>query len=250
MENNQVLEQLGLNQKQATVYMALLELGTASVQTIARKAGLKRPTTYLVLDELEAKGLVGLVPQKKTLYTAESPERLVGELSKKQELLKRFLPELLAVYNAKAEKPQVQLFPGKEGVSQVYETILASGSVDFFGTIEDVEKSQPESLKEFKRKIKDGTLSSRELFAPTDADLVYARTFPKLPNYELRFVDKGIVMPTDCALFKDHVALFFYKPEMFVLVIKSKEVYQSFRVLYDLAWQTAEPAPKYLSRVK
>lgn len=248
MEINQVLKESGLNEKQANVYMALLELGTASVQLVAQKAGLKRPTTYLILEELEQKGLVGLVPQKKILYTAESPDRLIGDMNKRQEMLKRFMPDLLAIYNVKAEKPQVQLFPGQEGVHQVYDQILESGSVDFFGTIGDVQTYLAERLKEFQKLVLDGTLHARELFAPTTADKEYAKFFPNLPNYELRFVDSGISMPTDCALFKDTVALFFYKPQLFVLVIKSKDVCQSFQALYNLAWQTAIPSQQYLAK--
>ena len=106
METVEVLRKTGLNEKESQIYLALLELGTASVQSIAFKAGIKRPTTYLVLDDLQAKGLVSEVPQKKALYTAESPERLLGDLSKKEELLKRFLPDLVALHNAKKEKPQ------------------------------------------------------------------------------------------------------------------------------------------------
>lgn len=36
------LRQFGLNEKQAKVYLACLELGSASVQKIAKKAGVER----------------------------------------------------------------------------------------------------------------------------------------------------------------------------------------------------------------
>src|SRR4051812_11252942 len=101
MDIPNVLEQIGLTSKQALVYLALLELGSASVQSIAQKAGLKRPTTYLILDELQQKGVVSLVPQKKSLFTAESPERLLSDIHRKEEVFKRFLPELLALHNHK-----------------------------------------------------------------------------------------------------------------------------------------------------
>src|SRR5262245_42395848 len=139
MENIEILERIGLNQKEASVYMALLELGTASVNPIANKARIKRPTTYLVLDQLQQKGIVSVVPRaKKALYTAESPDKLISDLQKKEELLKRSMPSLLAMYNARKEKPQVQLFEGLEGVKLVYDKILEAGSVWFFGTAAEV----------------------------------------------------------------------------------------------------------------
>src|SRR3989344_2304159 len=121
MEIPEILEKIGLNQKEAMVYMALLELGTASVESIALKAGTKRPTTYLILDELQKKGLATLIPRaKKVLYMPESPEKLISDLTRKQELVKRFLPDMLAVYNEPKDKPQVQLFSGVSGIKQVY----------------------------------------------------------------------------------------------------------------------------------
>ncbi len=133
MEIVDVLKTAGLDEKEAQVYLGLLELGTASVQLIASKAGLKRPTTYLILDSLQAKGMVSIIPRaKKALYTAESPEKIIGDLHKKQEMVKRFMPNMLALYNAKVEKPQIQLFEGKEGVLEVYKKVFASPTVDFF----------------------------------------------------------------------------------------------------------------------
>jgi sugar-specific transcriptional regulator TrmB len=38
MEIAEILEKTGLNQKETLVYMALLELGTASVESIAKKS--------------------------------------------------------------------------------------------------------------------------------------------------------------------------------------------------------------------
>src|SRR6266404_3687884 len=133
MEIPGVLEEIGLNEKQASVYLALLELGTSTVHPLATKAGIKRPTTYLVLEELQAKGLVSVVPRaKKALYTAESPQKLVSDLNNKQELVKRFLPNMLALYNEKKDKPQVQLFEGKEGIKLLYQKIYSSNEICWF----------------------------------------------------------------------------------------------------------------------
>ena len=52
MEIQDVLKSIGLDDKEARVYMALLELGTATVHPIANKAEIKRPTTYLILEQL------------------------------------------------------------------------------------------------------------------------------------------------------------------------------------------------------
>ena len=55
--NSDLLTNLGLSEKSAQVYVAALSLGTSSVQTLAKKSGLKRPTAYSYIEELLQEGL-------------------------------------------------------------------------------------------------------------------------------------------------------------------------------------------------
>ena len=240
MEIQSVLEQAGLNQKQANVYLAALELGTASVQTIARKAELKRPTTYLILDELQHKGFVSIVPQKKILYTAESPERLVVELGKKQDLLKRFLPDLLALHNGKKEKPQVQLFQGKEGVAEVYAQAWRYQTLDIFCTLSDVNKYFPELPKELKRKSEAGQMKVREMVTQSQEDLSHAKWMEQTNNYQIRHAPANMQFLTDNIIFGNSVAFFSYQPYLFAVLITSEGIATSLKTLFELAWSAAE----------
>jgi len=71
------LEKLGLSDKEAAVYLASLELGPSPVQVISRKAEVNRATTYVMIEVLLQKGLMSTFDKgKKTMYTAEKPERL------------------------------------------------------------------------------------------------------------------------------------------------------------------------------
>lgn len=237
-----VLEQSGLSEKEVKVYLALLELGSASVQVIARKADVKRPTAYLVLDELEQRGLVSIIPQKKALYTAESPERLVRDLHKRQETVKRFLPDLLALYNAKKDKPKVQLFQGEQGVKQVYEKIFESSAVDFFGTVQEVDRMIPQSLEQFVKKVQQCKLPVREILTDSVADKEYARVSRVTANHQVRLLASGMEFPTDSAIFGDHVVFFSFHPQIFCVMITSREISSSLKTLFELAWRSAEPA--------
>ena len=59
MENlGRKLEEIGLSEKEANVYLAILKVGRGTAYKIARLAGVKTPTTYLMLDDLLKKGLV------------------------------------------------------------------------------------------------------------------------------------------------------------------------------------------------
>ena len=77
MELIKSLKNLGLNEKEARVYVALLQLGKATAYSVAKHSGLKKPTTYVILDDLIDKGIVSKVPRAKIMqYTAISPEDL------------------------------------------------------------------------------------------------------------------------------------------------------------------------------
>ncbi len=245
METTEVLEKIGLNNKEARVYLALLELGTASVQSIAAKAGIKRPTAYLILEDLQAKGLVSIVPRaRKALYVAESPEYLITDLSRKEDLVKRFMPNLLAIYNTRKEKPRVQMFSGIEGIKLVYQKIYESDGAVFFGTLKEVSKVYPEGLYDFINKAKRSNLKVRDLLSRTAEDLEYAKRIDLWNNYAIRFSPKGLEFPTDSAIFGNNVAFFSFRPEVFSVMITSEEISRSLKILYELAWQQAEPLQK------
>lgn len=243
-----MLKILGLEEKESRIYLALLELGTASVHPIADKAGIKRPTAYLILEELQKKGLVSLVPrQKKVLYTAESPERLLSDLQKKQELAKRFLPNMMALYNTKQDKPQVLLFEGKEGVAQVYEKIFSSPEVMFFSTIRDVFKMFPDMPKWLQERVRTKQTKFREILTQTPADLEYISWIGQNDYYQSRLAPKDFPeFLTDSAIFGNNVAFFSFSPLVFAVQISSREVSQSLKVLFDMAWMAGLPYGKVI----
>ncbi|OGE84880.1 MAG: hypothetical protein A3J48_02085 [Candidatus Doudnabacteria bacterium RIFCSPHIGHO2_02_FULL_46_11] len=241
MELEELFEKVGLNQKEASVYLALLELGEASVESISKKAGTKRPTTYLILDSLQSKGLASIVPRSiKALYVAESPEKIINDLYHKQELVKRFLPNLLAIYNAKKDKPQVQLFEGKEGMRQVYEKIIAAKEIRFFATIRDVEELFPDVPEKLKIKSSKGEIKIKEILTMGHEDLKYAANTEHTEFYQHRFAKKDTQFLTDNVLFDDTVAFFSYSPKLFAVLIRSRDIFLSLRTLFELAWESAD----------
>jgi HTH-type transcriptional regulator, sugar sensing transcriptional regulator len=242
MERTEVLEKLGLTEKEASVYLALLELGTAAVQTLANKAGVKRTTVYSILSDLQKRGLVQEVPQtKKALYTAESPQYLLTNLNKQQELLNRFLPDLLVLHNRQKEKPKVQLFQGEEGVKLVYQKIFEAGGAWFFGTSTEVAKLDAGWANAFFKRMRQNRYPVRDLFSKNPQDMAYAKNHERGPMHEVRWLPPGMSFPSDNAIFGDNVVFFSFRPQIFCVMVTSKEVAQSLKVLFELAWQSVRP---------
>ena len=136
-----VIEQLtniGLSEKEARVYLAVLELGVSSANDIARRAEIPRASGYAVLKQLVTKGLVSLSASgHEQRYAAEHPEQVrylldlqKSELSKRERVADNLLPRLEVFYNEKGPKPKVRYFEGIEGMRK-----LRSELTDYTGDI-------------------------------------------------------------------------------------------------------------------
>ena len=74
---NDKLEKFGLSNKEAKVYLSLLELGTSVVSDVAKKSQINRSTAYVLLESLAKHGLVSISERKNVrLYTPAPPERI------------------------------------------------------------------------------------------------------------------------------------------------------------------------------
>ena len=116
MNKTQALKDLGLSEKEAQVYIALLELGSANVTQIARKSNLKRPTIYILLEELRKKSLLLKIPHaKKAIFSAQDPDKFFEESLKRAREAHNVLSELKAIQK-KDNKVSTMYFEGEEGV--------------------------------------------------------------------------------------------------------------------------------------
>lgn len=111
------LTQIGLKVKEAEVYLALLELETATAYQIAQRCDVKKPTVYVILEEMRTKGLVLKVPHaKKALFAARDIDEYLREQENKLKSVRQILPKLHAL-GAK-DKPGVYFFSGLRGLEQ------------------------------------------------------------------------------------------------------------------------------------
>ncbi len=84
----QSLARLGFSEKEAKVYVAALELGPAPMQKIAERAGVKRATTYVMVELLMARGLmIERENGKRAVFVAEAPHKLHEVLEREMQAL-------------------------------------------------------------------------------------------------------------------------------------------------------------------
>ncbi len=243
------LKKLNFSDKEARIYLALLELGIAPVQDIAKKAKVNRATTYVVLETLQKKGIVSRVEKEtKIMFSAEPPRILMRlfriqerELKEKEEDFKKIVPELEALFNLAAEKPRVKFFEGTEGVRAVREDILASGAKILYDiySLEYVE--QIRAL--FSEEENEEFLKKRQALGMTIKS-IYTGDRPfedfKLRG-ERRFIPKEkFSFSSDILIYEDRLALTTLRDKMVSVIIESREIANTLRSVFELAWQGTE----------
>ncbi|OHA66812.1 MAG: hypothetical protein A3C04_02810 [Candidatus Wildermuthbacteria bacterium RIFCSPHIGHO2_02_FULL_45_25] len=133
------LRKLGLKEKEVRIYLAGLELGPNTVQNIAQKAGVTRPTCYEIIQSLEERGLFSQEQRgKKRYFAAQSPEKILHllriqkrEIEEKEREFIRIIAALESQYAAKDHKG-ISIFHGEEGINLLYEKISFAASPQIF----------------------------------------------------------------------------------------------------------------------
>lgn len=244
------LAEYGLSDKESLVFLAMLELGPASVQDIAKKAGVNRATTYVMIESLKRRGLMSTFEKgKKTMFVAENPEHLkklaeveMRAAQEKEDRLKSALPQFLALFHsAQSEKPVVRYFEGEDGVRTCREVIMqSSGEVLNFVAIDEASMRMAK-IDERGRHEAAKRVHGRTLFAVKPG--VEPSTFDK-SNWKLRELPyQNLPFTGDVNLFDGNKSMFFAiaeeKPMAFL--IESREIYNLLRALYEAAWLQGKP---------
>lgn len=125
MKTLEALINMGLNEKEAKAYLALLQLEKATAYTIASRSGLKKPTAHVVLDNLVSKGFALKIPyNRRHCYIAKSPRECLALAKEKISTAEEMLPELLAIRKVTEEKPNVSYYDGLEGIKEMYNRLI------------------------------------------------------------------------------------------------------------------------------
>lgn len=243
------LEKLGLSDKEALVYLASLELGPSPVQVIARKAEVNRATTYVMIEALLQKGLMSTFDKgKKTMYTAEKPERLHrivhherATVNEKESVIKRLLPDLEAISDAAGERPKVSFYEGEEGLEAMRETVFASkieGMEDFI-SFDDLRHLLPEEQwQKHNKRLSAKKISGRTIYT-SEREYKPADEIKHLWQYRRISKDK-FPMHGELTVYGNKISMISLKGKLVGVIIESKEMATMVRTMFDLAWKQAE----------
>ncbi len=127
-----LLEKLGLSRQEIKIYLALLNLGPASIRQIASATDINRGIVYELLKKLIKKRLATHCEKKNQKhFTAENPEIIKTLLKSEREKLTELeneisasLPRLKAFYQRVNHKQYTKIYEGTGGVKFILEDLL------------------------------------------------------------------------------------------------------------------------------
>lgn len=246
----QELQRIGLSEKEAAVYLALLELGSDTVQNIAKKSSVNRATTYVILDSLRKKGVVSTVDKgKKTYFTAESPEELVrvlhlkeAEIKERERELHTLLPQLKAIYNRAENKPVVRFYEGKEAIKAMHNEFLRSPEedMDLIYSRDHIEKAFSENeRKYFGDQRRESNKKIRTLYTYNRGDL------PQVAGALRRKIPTDLFpISCDIAIIGNKVRVVSLGEVPSGIIVEDKETAKTLHSIFNLAWEAAEKYQK------
>jgi HTH-type transcriptional regulator, sugar sensing transcriptional regulator len=250
----ELIKEAGLTQGESKVYLALLNLGLSSTGPIVKRSGISRSFISNILYSLKEKGLVSYVKKGEvTYYQAESPERIILYLQKKQEQLensKNNLVKLLpALDKIKKETPktEIQVYDGFKGIQTAFEhceTKLSAGEEYFClgGPGFQQDKYHTYWKEHHKRRIKLGIKAKMLFNTDTPKSVIDDRNSYKW--CDTRYMPTDIRTKSWIFVYKDTTGIFLQEEtsvdESFAIEIVNQKIADTFKAYFEDYWKLSK----------
>ena len=236
MDIQEPLSKAGLSDKEISIYLALLPLGSTTLQEVAKRVEYPRTTVYNTLQYLILKGLVTTVLEKKiTHYSCVDPSVLVDHLDQKKKLVESILPQLKILKKEEKESSSVQFFSGFSGIYSILSDVfLKKQETYYFGSYSkslEILKHLPSNARTMRleRKI------HAHIIIDEDSEKIFeTKEYKKLTS--LKILPSLVDFPLMIFMYGDKTALFTLEGDLAGLIITNRAVSQAMKFIFDTFW--------------
>jgi sugar-specific transcriptional regulator TrmB len=245
------LVDFGLNDKEISIYISLLQAGPSTIMDLSRKTSIKRSTTHNNVEELIKKGLVSQTNYgERRMVIAEDPEKLKFLLEQRKwdvQKLEKVMPELVStiyemVPQAKTNsKVDVKYYEGKSGVSTIYKEAFNTKELRSYVNLAAVHMYFPENSEIFlAAQKKNKNLKVMELIDGSDESLAIAKEFGNKSSFSYKSIPKTFNLShIDILIFDNKVCFInFSESSLKGTVIENADYFKHSVEIFDLLWGT------------
>lgn len=247
MEFRHLLRTLGLSEKEAAAYLALLELGPSTVKPISERAGIKRTSIYNFIDDLVDRGLVSKnIVRGRAYYQAVDPSRLLKMQRENYQRLEAALPALQQLFGSSKQKAKISYLQGVEQIKNIVreeprckktamyvwpgENVMEMiGGADFLASIDKLRIANGIWIKAVRFREREVT------FKTSGHGKAYLR--------DLRFAPPSFNTTMGVGIYDTgKVAFISSKEEGFGILIESAELTSLMTSFFNILWERSLPA--------
>lgn len=240
----EILREIGLSEHESAVYFTMVSLGPSPVLKIARASGVKRTTIYSVIDSLKEKGLVRVeLKGFKSLFVAESPEKLESILEQRKNRLKTHLKDFMEIYNKGGGETLIKIYEGMEGVRSIYNSLLRDiKPEEDYMIIAGMEKAYAldkdfyDDLRERRAK-----LPIRVRILVTDSENEESKKmiqFQKNFNMEAKALPPETKLTTNMVITPQRILIHQLEQPVMAIVIENKSMIKTHQELFEVMWKS------------
>jgi HTH-type transcriptional regulator, sugar sensing transcriptional regulator len=238
-----ILRDLGLDEKEISIYKTLLRTGNTTASKIAKETDIDRATCYRYIDSLINKGLISYAIENNVkFFQAAHPEKILRDLKEKETEYKKVLPELINLTKLPKEETVAEVYKGKDGLKTVLRTILREkenhlviGENGFFQDI------LPIFFKQFVNECKRNKIKERILCSDDSFKKVKKYDYE---NSEIKALPSGYVSPTTTLIFGNKIVLLNWELPYNAVVISSEAIAKSYRNYFEILWKNSKKEKK------
>ena len=237
----EVLEGIGLNSKEAGLYMAALNFGDAPMSRLAKQAGLKRSTAYQIFKGLEKRGIMGSFKMRGSMhFAAMSPEHLYSLRKKELGDFAVALPQLKALEKKKGARPKLSYFEGQEGYRLALEDSLKKPGnlLRHIGSLTESHKTLGEEydMEYYVPARVKNNIAIRCLWTADTKPNIKGRDHRKELR-EIQFLPEQYKWKGTALIYDNKVVILSGAEEMMTVVIENETIAEAEKQKFDLLWE-------------
>ncbi len=235
-----ILENIGLTEKEAKTYLALVELGQSTASQIAKRAGINRVTTYDIIEKLIPRGFVTKHKVKgKLLFTPVDPEIIALDYRSRARDFRKSLPDF-KILRGETPYPQVQYFEGLKGIKQIYlDTLTSNTEILNYADSRGIRRYWPEHDAEYVAERVERGIYLRGI-CPDDEIGHKVQNRDWECSREVRLVPKEKYdFTNEINIYDNKVAIISYTDNPVGILIENKSIANTQRSIFRMAWQFA-----------
>lgn len=239
-----VLNRIGLSEKESKVYLKLLEFGSLPISVIAKHTNINRTTCYIVIKSLTKKGIVSRYEKFNVQYfSAAQPNVLMSYLKDKKSkieneinILEDNLDKLNQIEDRQNNNTKVHYYEGFEGVKHIYEDNLQDNKlIRTFVGLEKLTKQLSNYLKEdYLVKRIDKKITVKAIVSQNELGNMFDPSEDKDSFRTRKVIPGNKKLSSQISIYKDKVSFISYHKEDYKgVIIQDASFAETMKSVFD-----------------